>query len=112
MPRGSLPSLSAVPRSPRRLILVVALAALIAPAYAYAAFFPPDVIDGPSADILSVGGVDEAADGTGAVIYVKRDGGVAHIFASQLLAGVWQPPVRLDPNLPTPSGEPVIAAAN
>jgi hypothetical protein len=99
----------AVPRSP--LALVAALAVLMAPA-AQADFFPGDVIDGPSPDIVRVGGVDVARDGTGALVYVKRDTGVEHVFASRLVGGAFLPPERLDPGLLTPSGEPVVAVAN
>jgi len=47
----------------RRLLpaLLLALAAL--PASAHAAWFPAEQIDGPSADIVSVGGVDIAREG-------------------------------------------------
>jgi len=99
-----------LPRSSLALLLVLLSAFAAAPARA--GFFPADVIDGPSPDILSVGGVDMARDGTGAVVYVKRDGGVAHIFASRIQDGAFQTPERLDPGLLTPSGEPVVAAAD
>jgi hypothetical protein len=99
-----------LPRS-RLVPLLVALTALAA-APARAAFFPADVIDGPTPDIVSVGGVDLARDGTGAIVYVKRVAGVAHIFVSRIQDGAFQTPERLDTNLLTPSGEPVVAAAN
>src|SRR6185369_14969801 len=56
-------------------------------------------LDGPNADVLQVGGVDLARDGTGAVAYLRRDGGVTHVFVSRLFGGVWQSPVRVDPGL-------------
>jgi hypothetical protein len=89
-------------------LLLIALPA----APARAAFFPADSIDGPSADIVSVGDVDFARDGAGAVVYVKRDGGVQHIFASRLTGGAWQPPERIDPGIATASSQPVVGVAD
>ena len=101
-----------MPRFGPTLLLGALLAALALPAAASAAFFPGELVDGPSPDIASVGGVDLARDGTGALVYVKSDGGVAHIFASRLVAGVWQPPERLDPGLAGASSAPVVAVAD
>jgi hypothetical protein len=89
-------------------LLLIALAATPA----RAAYFPADGIDGPSADILAVGDADLARDGSGAVVYVKRDAGVAHIFAARILNGAWQPPERLDPGLDADASQPVVAAAD
>jgi PKD domain len=103
---------------PRRLVLSLiglALPALTGPASASAApakFFPADAIDGPSADVLRVGDVDVARDGSGAVAYVKRDGGVEHVFVSRLVNGAWQAPERLDPGLGTPAADPAVAASD
>jgi hypothetical protein len=94
-----------------RLLLTLFLLALPA-APAGAAFFPADAIDGPSADIVSAGEVDFARDGDGAVVYVKRDGGVEHIFAVRMADGVWQPPERVDPGIATASSRPVIGVAD
>ena len=81
----------------RRLAFIVTTIAVLAPAgAAHAAFFKADSVDGPSADIRSVGDMDIARDGSGAVAYVKRDGGVDHIFVSRLTGGVWQAPERVD----------------
>src|SRR5262249_785184 len=44
------------------------------------------VIDGPSADVLSIGGMAVARDGTGGVAYLKNVGGAPHVFVSRLLA--------------------------
>jgi len=96
-----------------RLALIVTSLAALAPAgAAQAAFFQGDPIDGPSADIQSVGDLDIARDGTGALAYVKRDGGVDHVFVSRLTGGVWQPPERVDGGLDTPSGQPAVAASD
>jgi hypothetical protein len=93
----------------RQLLCLLLIALPAAPARA--AFFPADSVDGPSADIVSVGEVDFARDGAGAVVYVKRDGGVDHIFAARLVGGAWQPPERIDPGLDSPSSKPVLGVA-
>ncbi len=73
---------------------------------------PATPVDGPSADIRSVGDVDIARDGTGAVAYVQRDGGVDHIFVSRLAGGVWQAPERVDVGLDAPASTPAVAASD
>jgi PKD domain-containing protein len=88
------------------------VAALAAPSAASAAFFVGEPVDGPSPEIRSLGDVDVARDGTGALAYVKRDGGVDHIFVSRLLSGMWQPPERIDAGLPGDGSEPVVAASD
>ena len=70
------------------------------------------VIDGPSPDILSLGGMAVARDGTGGLVYLKNVGGVAHVFVSRLLAGAFQPAQQVDAGLAGASSQPVIAAAN
>ena len=95
-----------------RLLPALALAALAAPAPAHAAWFPAEPIDGPSADIVSVGDVDVAREGMAGVAYLKRDGGTDHVFVARMLGGAWEPPARVDQGV-TPAGtQPVIAAAN
>jgi hypothetical protein len=98
----------------RRLALIVtSLSALLAPASAHAAFFPGDTIDGPSPDIRSVGDLDIARDGTGAVAYVRRDGGVDHVFVARLVGGTWQVPERVDGGLESAAtGPPAVAASD
>ena len=95
---------------PRHLLALLLIAVPAAPARA--AFFPADSIDGPSADIVAVGEVDFARDGAGAVVYVKRDGGVDHVFAARLVGGAWQPPERIDAGIDTPSSKPVVGVAD
>jgi hypothetical protein len=94
----------------RHLLTLLLIALPAAPAQA--AFFPADSIDGPSADIVSVGQVDFTRDGSGVVVYVKRDGGVDHVFAARLLGGAWQPPERIDPGLATVSSQPVVGVGD
>jgi hypothetical protein len=98
----------------RRLAFIATtIAVLAAPAgAAHAAFYKADSIDGPSSDIRSVGDMDIARDGSGAVAYVKRDGGVDHVFVSRLVGGVWQPPERLDGGLEAPGSKPAVAASD
>jgi hypothetical protein len=96
----------------RSLALIGALGALVLAAPARAAFFAGEALDGPSADIQALGGVDVARDGTGGLVYVKRDGGVDHIFVSRLAGGAWQTPERVDQGLSAASSQPVIAASD
>jgi hypothetical protein len=101
----------------RRLAFIVTtIAALVgvggSASAAHAAFFKADVVDGPSADIRAVGDMDIARDGTGAVAYVKSDGGVDHVFVSRLVAGAWQAPERVDGGLAAPGSKPAIAASD
>ena len=74
-------------------LTTLVLALVLAPS-AQAAWFPPDVVDGP-ADITALGDVDLARDGTGGLVYVKRDGGVPQVFLSRLSRGAWQPSEKL-----------------
>jgi hypothetical protein len=81
---------------PFRLILLTIVLTLGPAAAAEAAWFPAQTIDGPNADVMELGGIDAARDGTGAVAYLRRDGGLPHVFVSRLSGGAWLPPVRVD----------------
>lgn len=98
----------------RRLAFIVTTIAAVAavPSVANAGFYLGEPVDGPSADIRSVGDVDIARDGTGAVAYVRRDGGVDHIFVSRLANGVWQAPERVDAGLDASAATPAVAASD
>jgi hypothetical protein len=100
----------------RRIALLAALASLVLPAIAGAAtparFFAGTPIDGPSADIQSLGDLDVARDGTGALAYVKRVGGVDHIFVSRLVNGAFQVPEQVDAGLAGAGAQPVVAASD
>ncbi len=72
---------------------------------------PGQSLDGPSPDLLAVGGAAMAADGGGAVVYLRDDGGAAHVFVVLLAGGVWSAPVRVDGPLAGPAAQPVVAAA-
>jgi hypothetical protein len=100
----------------RRLIATsTVLAGLLLPAGAHAAdigrFFQAAPVDGPS-DIQRLGDLDVARDGTGGLVYVRRDAGVDHVYLSRLDGGAFQPPQQLDATLTTASSQPVIAAGD
>lgn len=99
-------------RTTTALLTAACAASAAAPAAADAAFFPGEPIDGPSADIVSMGDLDVARDGGGAVAYVRREGGVDHIFVSRLERGVWTAPERVDQGLDAAGSQPVVAAAD
>ncbi|MFL6104572.1 MAG: hypothetical protein ACJ74K_14890, partial [Actinomycetes bacterium] len=93
----------------RRLVLLLTAALVLGPAAAaHAAWTIAQPLDGPNADVVEAGGVDLARDGTGAVAYIRRDGGVPHVFVSRLFGGVWQSPVRGDPGI-GPATEAMVA---
>jgi hypothetical protein len=78
---------------------------------AAAGVIPATSIDGPSPDIAAVGGMALARDAGGGVVYLKRVGGVAHVFVGLVTNGVWSAPQQIDAGLPGDSAQPVIAAA-
>ena len=80
----------------RLLALITAALVLVPAAGARAAWVPAQTIDG---NVVQVGGIDLARDGTGAVAYLRVDGDGPHVFVSRLFAGAWQPPVRVDPGI-------------
>ena len=84
------------------------LALLTAPA-SFAGWFAGDPIDGPSPDVVGLGGVDVARDGGGALVYLKRVDGVPHVFLSRLVNGTWRPAERVDPGIPSGATEAVVA---
>jgi hypothetical protein len=99
----------------RRLPSVLVLAVLIAgvlSAPAPAVYFPGDTIDGPSGDVRALGDVDLARDGSGALAYVKADGGVDHVYVSRFEKGLLQPPERIDVTLAGASSQPVVGASD
>ena len=93
-------------------LAMLVAAGTLAAGPAQAQFFLGDAIDGPSPDIGSLGDLDLARDGTGALAYVKRVDGADHVFASRFEGGLFQAPERLDAALPTASSQPVLAASD
>jgi hypothetical protein len=92
----------------RLLVLITAVLVLVPAAGARAAWVPAQPIDG---NVVEVGGVDLARDGTGAVAYLRVDGDGPHAFVSRLFNGAWQPPVRVDAGLP-PASEVKVAVGD
>jgi PKD domain len=110
--RGQAPDVS-VKRLPAWAIALLAATALAltVAASAQAVILPAATIDGPSESIAGFGGVAMAEDGTGGLVYLKRIGGVAHVFVSRYLHGQWQPPIRVDTEEPYAASWPRIGAA-
>jgi hypothetical protein len=91
--------------------LTLAVAAFLAVVPAANALIEPVApIDGPSAEIVELGGVAMAADGTGGLVYRKRVEGRAHIFVAQYAGGKWGAPQRVDTGESFESSFPAIAA--
>jgi hypothetical protein len=99
-----------VTRALRGLALV--LLVLLAPAAAHAGFIPAVAIDGPSADVVSAGDVELARDGGGAVVYLKNEGGAAHVFASLLALGGPAAPQRIDAGQVSAASQPRVAVSS
>jgi len=97
-------------------VLIAALAATLAAIVstgAHAAYFPGDAVDGPPAQVLSLGDLDLARDGTGAVAYTRRiEDGTEHAFVSRFEAGTFRPLERVDASLPGSTSHPVVGAAD
>ena len=74
--------------------VAVGMALAAAPA-AHAAVLPGQTLDGPSADILSLRDVSLAADGTGAVAYLKTVGTQDQVFLVRRSGGAWGTPVNV-----------------
>jgi hypothetical protein len=97
------------------LVLAFALAAVVLLASAHeagAVILPATTIDGPSEDIVGFGGIAMAEDGTGGVVYLKRVGGIAHVFVARYAEGHWFAPTRVDYGEPFAASWPRIGAAN
>ena len=79
----------------RRLLapLTALLLLALAPA-AQAGWYAAEPVDGP-AEIEALGDVDVARDGSGGLVYLKRDAGVPQVFLSRLDDGVFQSPEKL-----------------
>jgi hypothetical protein len=98
-------------RSARLLGSAAAVLALHAQA-AGAVILPATTLDGPSENIVGFGGAAMAEDGTGGVVYLKRVGGVAHVFVSRYLGGRWLAPIRVDGEQQFAGSWPRIGATN
>ena len=98
-------------RSPL-IALTALLASLLAPSAASAAWFPGEAIDGPSADVVSLGDLDLAREGTGAVVYLRRDGGETHVYLSRMIDGAFRSPERVDAGVPGEATAATVAAGD
>jgi hypothetical protein len=99
-------------RTPIRLLIAAAAALALGAAPAHAEWLPAENVDGPSADIVGLGGVDIAHDGTGSLVYLKRDLTGVHVFASRLDLGRPTAPVRIDSGQNGVASDARIAVAN
>jgi len=100
---------------PPRRVLIPALAALALAACApsvQAAWFPSEAIDGPSADLVKIGGVDMARDGNGALVYIKREAGVPHVYLARFTGGGWQAPERVDAGIAAGASDATVAVGD
>src|SRR3954469_2253878 len=76
--------------------LTATVAALALPAASSAAVTTQS-IDGPSADVSRFSDIAMAPDGTGALVYLKKDADAKdHVFVSVRTGGTWKAPTRVD----------------
>lgn len=92
--------------------LLAAVLALVAAAPARSEIPPGDTIAGPSTDVIDLGGVAMAGDGTGGLVYRARENGRAHIFVARFADGKWQPSQRIDGGQAFDSSWPAIGAGD
>ena len=77
---------------------------------ALALISPVATIDGAGSEIVELGGVAMASDGSGGIVYRKRVDGRPHIYAALYSGGQWGPPQRVDVGESFESSFPAIAA--
>ena len=73
---------------------------------------PAAVLDGPGPGVAELGGVAMAEDGTGGVVWSRREGGRLHVYAALFRGGGWSAPMRVDVGQQFDSRWPVIGAGN
>jgi hypothetical protein len=105
-----------MPRSaPLALAAALAAGALAAPAQA-ALPGTTTLASGIDVSGVSVSGsgidIDSAPDGSAVGVWLQRDGGVDHLFATRLINGTWSAAQRIDTGLATPSGPPQVSVGN
>ena len=76
--------------------LLCGLLALAGAAPAGATISPVVPIDGPSASVVEMSDAAMAEDGSGGIVYLKKEDGRNHVFASRFDKGAWSPPQRVD----------------
>lgn len=84
---------------------------MVVPAVAVAEVLPAVTLDGPSAEVIDLGGVAMAEDGTGGVVYRRRVDGRIRVFVAQYSNSRWWPARRVDIGQQFDSSWPRIAAA-
>ncbi len=94
------------------LFLPPLVALVLFPGPAGAIISDPRPIDGPSPDVIDVGGTAMSEDGSGGVVYRRRVGGRAHIYAAQFAGGRWRPAQRVDNGQRFDSSWPRIGAGD
>lgn len=112
--RAGVAKEAATGRRGRWVLFLLGLSAIVLAAHvgqARAVILPAITLDGPSEDIVGFGGVAMAQDGSGGVVYLKRVGGVAHVFVSRFYGGRWLAPIRVDTEEPFAASSPRIGAA-
>lgn len=92
--------------------MATAATVLCAAGPAHGAFFAADTIDGPSDEIVAVGGVDLAPDGGGTIVHLRRWGTDTRVFAAALAGGRWGAPRQVDGALSGSSTAPVVSTAD
>jgi hypothetical protein len=88
----------------------LAVGLLLCAAPVHAEISPVALIDGPSAEIVELGGAAMAPDGTGGIVYRKRVEGRPHIFVAQYVEGKWLASQRVDTGEKFESSFPAIGA--
>jgi len=90
---------------------MVAACVLVGPAPAGATVSGVTVLNGPSVDVVEAGDAAMAEDGTGGIVYLKKEGGHNHVFVARF-AGSWEAPQRVDVGQAFDSSWPRIAAGD
>jgi hypothetical protein len=97
---------------PSALALAACALAVAGPPFAIASISDVQPIDGPSADVVEIGGAAMAEDGSGGLVYLKRAEGRNHVFVSRFRDGSWSAPQRVDVGQSFDSSWPRIAAGD
>jgi hypothetical protein len=96
---------------PRQPLAAAACLLLLAwPAAASAEISDTQLIDGPSAEMVSVADAAMAEDGSGGLVYLRKVGGRNHVFVARFSNGAWSPPQRVDVGQNFDSSWPQVAA--
>lgn len=97
---------------PLRLAIACASLLLATPATASAIVTDVHLLDGPSADAIDVADAAMSEDGTGGVVWLRREGGRAHVYAAQFGKDGWGAPQRVDVGQAFDSSWPRIGAGD